>query len=223
MLNQQGLGAPSGNPNILSPLQGAIEGYFDKKRKDRGDLRRMVVGHELQSIRDERKFGHERGMLEAKQGHAMTMAEMGMKHAKSEGRAKRKHELATQRLGIAGDVLKQNTAFSGIEQLGKGKRVSNFSATADGGMSVTYNKPTRRRTTPRATGGTSQAPAPASTPSRSTAAPEVPGGTTKIAPVIRDPKTGRATRNPAYTPASTTAPTAKPKAAPKAARKPRSK
>lgn len=219
MLNQQGLGAPTGNPNILSPLQGAIDSYFDKKRKAAGDLRRMVVGHELQSIRDERKQLHERGMLESKQGHAMTMAQMGMKHAKSEGRAQRKHELATQRLGIAGDILKKNTTFEGIAQLGKGKRVSAFEADSSGGVKVTYNKPTRRAATPRATGGTSQGPAPVSEPSRSTATPEPPAPTTRVAPVIRDPKTGRATRNPAYTPSTPSTP----KAAPKAARKPRSK
>ena len=219
MINQQQFGTPAGNPNILAPLQGAVSGMFDKRIKRNQDLRMMVVGHELQSMRDERKFGHERGMFESKQTHAMTMAQQGMKHAKSEGRAKRKHELATQRLGIAGDVLKQNTAFAGIERLGKGKRVSNFSATADGGMSVTYNKPTRRRSSTTPGQPTQVAP---TTPQRSTETPEPPKPTTSVAPVIRDPKTGQARRNPAYSPtpkASTTAA----KATPKAARKPRSK
>jgi len=217
MINQQQFGAPSGNPNILAPLQGAVSGVFDKRIKRNQELRTMVVGHELQSIRDERKFGHERGMLESKQGHAMTMAQQGMKHAKSEGRAKRKHELATQRLGIAGDVLKANTAFAGVERLGKGKRVSTFETDGQGGMKIAYNKPTTRRRSSATPGQPTQV-AP-TTPQRSTKTPEVPSGTTKVAPVIRDPKTGRAKRNPAYTPTSTPAA----KATPKAARKPRSK
>jgi len=221
MINQQQFGTPAGNPNILAPVQGAISDYFGKKRRDAGDLRRMVVGHELQSMRDERKFGHERGMLEAKQGHELTLQERGMKHARSQGRAQRKHELESKRLDIAGHVLKQNTAFEGIERLGKGKRVSNFSATADGGMNVTFNKPTRRRRSSTTPGAPTVVEP--TTPQRSTATPDVPTGTTNVAPVTRDPKTGRAMRNPAYTPKSSTTSTPAAKATPKAARKPRSK
>lgn len=220
MINQQQFGTPAGNPNVLAPLQEGIKGIFDKRIARNEKLRTMVVGHELQSMRDERKFGHERGMLEAKQGHAKTMAEMGMKHAKSQGRAQRKHELESKRLDIAGHVLKQNTAFEGIERLGKGKRVSNFSATADGGMNVTFNKPTRRRSSTTPGQPTQVAP---TTPQRSTETPDVPTGTTNVAPVTRDPKTGRAMRNPAYTPKSSTTSTPAAKATPKAARKPRSK
>lgn len=220
MINQQQFGTPAGNPNILAPVQGAISDYFGKKRRDAGDLRRMVVGHELQSMRDERKFGHERGMLEAKQGHELTLQERGMKHARSQGRAQRKHELESKRLDIAGHVLKQNTAFEGVAKLGKGKRVSSFEATADGGMKVSYNKPTRRRSSTTPGQPTQVAP---TTPQRSTETPVTPTPTSPFVPKMRqNPSTKKFERNPDHPDYKTTS-TPAAKTTPKAARKPRSK
>lgn len=223
-LNQVGFGAPQGAGNPFQPLTDMVNSAIEKRKDRRAEqaglnnrLEMMAVQHGLQTARDTRKQGHERGMLETKQAHAKTMAEMGMKHAKSQGRAQRKHELETKRLGIVGDVVKQRTSFEGITTLGKGKRVGSFTMGQGGEMSVTYNKPTTRRRSSTTPGQPTQV-AP-TTPQRSTATPEVPSGTTKVAPVIRDPKTGRATRNPAYS--STSTPAAK--ATPKAARRPRSK
>lgn len=203
MLNQTQFGAPQGGGNFLAPVQGAVDKFFDRKRADRGDLRKMVVGHELQSMRDETRYAHERGKQESAQAHAVGMQERGIAHAQTEGRATRRHEKGMKRLDIAGEVLKQNTAFSGIATLGKSKRVSNFSMDGQGGMNVNFNKPTTRRrssTTP----GQPTVVEP-TTPQRSTTAPEVPTGTTTVAPVTRDPKTGRAMRNPAYTGSATPA------------------
>ena len=211
MLNQTQFGAPQGGGNFLSPVQGAVDKYFDREKAARGEIRNMVVGHELQSIRDEKKFAHERGKQESAQAHAVGMQERGLAHAASEGKAgrsherrmtkiKQEHEASTQRTAIAGDVLKSNAAFAGIAGLGKGKRVSNFSMDGQGGMNVSFNKPTTRRRSSTTPGQPTQVEPTA--PQRSTTAPDVTPGTstatTPVAPVIRDPKTGRATRNPAY-------------------------
>jgi hypothetical protein len=217
MLNQTQFGAPQGAGNFLAPVQGAVSDFFGKKRGEGSDLRKMVVGHELQSIRDEKKMAHQRGSQESAQAHAVGMQTRGMAHAASEGKAgrrhegrmtklKQEHEATTQRTAIAGEVLKSNAAFANIATLGKGKRVSNFSMDGQGGMNVDFNKPTRRRSS--ATPGQPTQVAPA-TPQRSTTAPDVTPGTstatTPVAPVTRDPKTGRAMRNPAYSSPSTAA------------------
>jgi hypothetical protein len=224
-LNQVGFGAPAGavGGNILAPVTDAVNQAVNKRRSNRDRIENMAVGHALQSLRDSRKFEHERGMQTERISHQSEMAKLSAAVKIREGQAGRRHEARMAKGQQAHELAKTNAAFAGITQLGKGKRVSAFNMDGNGGMNVTYNKPTRRRTTPRATGGTSQAPAPVSTPSRSTAAPEVPGGTTQVAPVIRDSKTGRAMRNPAYTSSSSSAPKASSKAAPKAARRPRSK
>ena len=218
MLNQTQFGAPQGAGNFLAPVQGAVSDFFGKKRGEGSDLRKMVVGHELQSIRDEKKMAHQRGSQESAQAHAVGMQTRGMAHAASEGKAgrgherrmtklKQEHEATTQRTAIAGDVLKSNAAFAGVAGLGKGKRVSNFSMDGQGGMSVDFNKPTTRRRSSATPGQPTQV-APA-TPQRSTTAPDVTPGTstatTPVAPVTRDPKTGRAMRNPAYSSPSTAA------------------
>ena len=200
MLNQTQFGAPQGGGNFLSPVQGAVDKYFDRKKAARGEIRNMVVGHELQSIRDEKKYAHERGKQESAQAHAVGMQERGIAHAQKEGRASRSHEKGMKRLDIAGEVMKSNSAFAGIESLGKGKRVSNFSMDGQGGMNVSFNKPTTRRRSSTTPGQPTVVEPTA--PQRSTTAPDVTPGTstatTPVAPVIRDPKTGRATRNPAY-------------------------
>lgn len=202
MLNQTQFGAPQGGGNFLAPVQGAVDKFFDRKRADRGDIRKMVVGHELQSMRDETKYAHERGKQESSQAHALTLQERGIAHAQTEGRATRRHEKGMKRLEIAGEVMKTNTSFAGITALGKGKRVSNFSMDGQGGMSVNFNKPTRRRSSTTPGQPTQVEP---TTPQRSTTAPEMPAATTTVAPVTRDPKTGRAMRNPAYTGSATPA------------------
>ena len=215
MLNQTQFGAPQGAGNFLAPVQGAVSDFFGRKRGEGSDLRKMVVGHELQSIRDEKKMAHQRGSQESAQAHAVGMQTRGIEHAASEGKAGRsherrlaklrnEHEASTQRTAIAGDVLKSNAAFAGIAGLGKGKRVSNFSMDGQGGMNVDFNKPTRRRSSTTPGQPTQVEP---TTPQRSTTAPDVTPGTstatTPVASVIRDPKTGRAMRNPAKTPAMT--------------------
>jgi hypothetical protein len=220
MLNQTQFGTPQGAGNFLAPVEGLANKFFDRKRTDRGDLRKMVVGHELQSIRDEKKMAHQRGSQESAQAHAVGMQTRGIEHAASEGKAgrgherrmtklKQEHEATTQRTAIAGDVLKSNAAFAGIAGLGKGKRVSNFSMDGQGGMNVDFNKPTRRRSSTTPGQPTQVEP---TAPQRSTTAPDVTPGTstatTPVASVIRDPKTGRAMRNPAKTaaPAAKTPP-----------------
>jgi hypothetical protein len=224
MLNQTQFGTPQGAGNFLAPVEGLANKFFDRKRTDRGDLRKMVVGHELQSIRDEKKMAHQRGSQESAQAHAVGMQTRGIEHAASEGKASRsherrmaklrqEHEATTQRTAIAGDVLKSNAAFAGVAGLGKGKRVSNFSMDGQGGMTVNFNKPTTRRRSSTTPGQPTQVEP--TTPQRSTTAPDVTPGTstatTPVPPVTRDPKTGRAMRNPAYsspTPAAKKTPSA---------------
>lgn len=228
-LNQVGFGAPQGAGNPFGVIQDAVNDVVSSRRakkKQQGDLNNrlemMAVSHALQSSRDQRKFGHERAMQTERLGHQRDIATLQGAIKIREGQSSRRHERSMAKLSQGHELAKQNAAFAGITQLGKGKRVSSFSMGQNGEMNVSYNKPTRRRTTaPRATGGTSQAPAPTGTPSRSVETPTPPAPTTQVAPVIRDKKTGRAMRNPAYTSPAPTSST--PKAAPKAARRPRGK
>ncbi len=216
MLNQTQFGAPSGSGVDISPLSSAMNEFFNARKGKGKDLERMAGQYALDTMRDTRKHGQTMELESGRQAHAREMQERGLTHAASEGKASRRHEtrltklkqsgeLDSKRLEIAGGILQQRTGFEGITGLGKTKRVSNFSMTADGSMNVSYNKPTRRRSS--TTPGQPTQVAPAAEP-RSTATPAVPTGTTTVAPVTRDPKTGRAMRNPAYT---SSTPTTKPK------------
>ena len=213
-LNQTQFGAPAGSGVDLSPLSSAMNEFFNARRGKGKDLEAKAADYALGTMRDSRRHEQTKEIETARQAHAREMQERGLTHAASEGKAGRRHEtrltklkqagdLDSKRLEIAGSVVTQNNAFAGITGLGKTKRVSNFSMNADGGMEVAYNKPTRRRRS-SATPGQPTVVAPVAEP-RSTATPDVPTGTTKVAPVTRDPKTGRAMRNPAYT--SSTPPT----------------
>lgn len=223
-LNQVGFGAPQGAGNPLQPLTDLVNSAIEKRKDRRAEqaglnnrLEMMAVQHGLQTAHTVRKQSHERDMLGMKQSHALELQSRGMAHAEKQGKATRSHERSMTKLKQSHELAKTSATFSGIEQLGKGKRVGSFTMGQNGEMSVNYNKPTTRRRSSTTPGQPTQV-AP-TTPQRSTATPEVPSGTTKVAPVIRDPKTGRATRNPAYS--STSTPAAK--ATPKAARRPRSK
>lgn len=212
-LNQTQFGAPAGSGVDVSPLSSVMNEFFNARKGKGKDLERMAGQYALDTMRDSRKFEQTKELEGGRQTHAAAMQERGLTHAAAEGKAGRRHEgrmtklkqsgaLDSQRLEIAGTVVKQNNAFAGVTGLGKTKRVSNFSMKADGGLDVAYNKPTRRRSS--ATPGQPTVVAPAAEP-RSTATPDVPTGTTNVAPAIRNPKTGRAMRNPAYT--SSTPPT----------------
>jgi hypothetical protein len=213
-LNQTQFGAPAGSGVDVSPLSSAMNEFFNARKGKGKELERMAGQYALDTMRDSRKFEQTKELETGRQTHAAAMQERGLTHAASEGKAGRRHEtrltklkqsgdLDSKRLEIAGSVVTQNNAFAGITGLGKTKRVSNFSMDADGGMNVAYNKPTRRRRS-SATPGAPTVVEP-TTPPRSTATPDVPTGTTNVAPAVRDPKTGRAMRNPAYT--SSTPPT----------------
>ena len=212
-LNQTQFGAPAGSGVDISPLSAAMNEFFNARRGKSKDLEAKAADYALGTMRDSRKHEQTKEIETARQAHAREMQERGLTHAASEGKAgrrhetrltrlKQEHEANTQRTGIAGDILKTNTNFAGITALGKGKRVSEFSMDGKGGMNVGFNKPTRRRSS--TTPGAPTVVTPAAEP-RSTATPDVPTGTTTVAPVTRDPKTGRAMRNPAYT--SSTPPT----------------
>ena len=228
MLNQTQFGAPSGSGVDVSPLSSAMNEFFNARKGKGKELERMAGQYALDTMRDSRKFEQTKELETGRQTHAAAMQERGLTHAASEGKASRRHEgrmtklkqagdLDSKRLEIAGSVVTQNNAFAGITTLGKGKRVSEFSMDGKGGMNVGFNKPTRRRSS--TTPGQPTVVAPAAEP-RSTATPDVPTGTTTVAPVTRDPKTGRAMRNPAYTSSTpptktaTTKPTSKPRRKP---------
>ncbi len=219
MLNQTQFGAPAGSGVDISPLSSAMNEFFNARKGKGKDLEAKAADYALGTMRDSRRHEQTKELEVGRQAHAREMQERGLTHAASEGKASRRHEtrltklkqageLDSKRLDIAGGILKQRTGFEGIAGLGKTKRVSNFSMDADGSMNVAYNKLGRRRSS--TTPGQPTQVAPTTTP-RSTEAPAVPTGTTNVAPVTRDPKTGRAMRNPAYTSSNPTTKTTTPK------------
>jgi len=193
MLNQTQFGAPQGSGLDLSPLSEAMNKFFAARKKDSGDLQRMAGQYALDTMRDTRKHEQTKELEGMRQAHAVGMQERGLAHAAKEGRATRRHEKGMKKLDIAGHVLKTNTAFEGITALGKGKRVSNFSMDGNGGMNVTFNKPTTRRRS-SATPGQPTVVEPTA-PTRAAETPAVPNAETPFTPKIRkNPTTGRIER-----------------------------
>ncbi len=230
MLNQTQFGAPGGSGVDISPVTSAMNEFFNKRKNKGKELERMAGQYALDTMRDSRKHGQTMELEGMRQSHQASMQTRGLEATATEGKAKRRQEtrmtklqqqggLDMKRLDIAGNILQQERTFAGVSQLGKEKRVSTFKATKDGGVDVAYNKPQRRRRSSVTPGQPTQV-APAATP-RSTATPVVPTGTTTVAPVMRDSKTGRAVRNPAYTSSTSTTKTKpSPNSSPKQRRKP---
>lgn len=222
MLNQTQFNSPGGSGVDISPISGAMNEFFNARKGKGKELERMAGQYALDTMRDTRKFAQTKELEQGRQTFQTGMQERGLAATAKEGSATRRQEtrmakltqegsMDGKRLDIAGRVVTQNNAFAGITSLGKTKRVDNFALDKDGGMNATFNKPVRRRRSSITPGVPTQVEP--TTPPRATEAPPVPTGTTTVAPAIRDPKTGRATRNPAYT-SSKPAPTTKPRRKP---------
>lgn len=221
MLNQTQFNSPGGSGVDISPISGAMNEFFNARKGKGKELERMAGQYALDTMRDSRKFAQTKELEQGRQTFQTGMQERGLAATAKEGSATRRQEtrmaklnqaglMDKTRLDIAGRVVTQNNAITGIATLGKTKRVKSFALDKDGGMNADFNKPKKRRSS--ATPGVPTQVAP-TTPPRATEAPPVPTGTTNVAPAIRDPKTGRATRNPEYV-SSKPAPTTKPRRKP---------